>query len=122
MGILKKYTPYIKPYKYIVFEVGDKLIVVATDKSYEFIEESLFDIKPYFNNRPYVFSSRKILTLGFNKSIFYVVKDMEHYVVTDSTLTMLLPNESNQFKIASKFESKTLLEKHFLEKAYRKSI
>jgi Trk K+ transport system NAD-binding subunit len=107
MGIFKKDTPYINPDKHTVFEAGDELIVVATDKNYEFIEESLFDITPYFNDRPYVFSSRKILTIGFNKSTFYVAKDMEQYVGTDSTLTMLLPNESNQLKIASKFEPKT---------------
>ncbi len=107
MGIFKQGVPYINPKKDIVFEDGDQLIVVSTEKNhYDLIQASPIDIMPYFNPKPYVFSNRKILTIGFNKSSLYIVKDMEQYVGTNSSLTMLLPNEASQLKITSKFEPK----------------
>lgn len=108
IGIFKKKIPFINPKKDLIFEEDDQLIVIATEKNtYRFIDEEPIDISPYFNPKPYTFSNRTILTIGFNKQTSYVVKDMEQYVGSDSKLSMLVPNESNQARITQKFQPNT---------------
>jgi len=111
LGIFKNNKPYINPPKEMLFEPEDQLIVVASEKNnYTLINDQPIDITPYFNNKPYVFSSRNILTIGFNESTVLVVKDMEQYVGKNSTLTMLVPNERNRQEIVTKFEPKNYVQ------------
>ena len=107
MGIFKQDKPLLNPIKSIIFEEGDQLIILASDKKdYELKSYETIDISSYLVNKPYVFSNRDILTIGFNKSTSYVIKDMEQYVGPDSTLTMLVPNEANKSRIEAKFSPK----------------
>lgn len=107
MGIFKQGVSYINPKKDTLFEEDDQLIVISSEKNhFDFVDASPIDISPYFNSKPYIFSNRQILTIGYNKMSLYVAKDMEQYVGTNSRLTMLLPNDASQTKITSKFDPK----------------
>jgi ion channel POLLUX/CASTOR len=105
IGILKNNTPMINPPKETIFDEGDALIVIATNK-----QDYVFELKQYdaidtmYNSKPYVHTGRKILTIGYNKSTAYVARDMENYVGDNSSLTMLVPNETNESKMKIKFQ------------------
>lgn len=104
IGIQKNNVPYINPDKDTIFEHGDALIVIETNKhDYVLEQREHIDIKNLYNQKPYIHTGRKILTIGYNKNTPYVAKDMETYVGENSLLTMLIPNEINAKSMLSKF-------------------
>jgi len=104
IGIFKHDKPILNPKKSTIFEVGDQLIVIASNKDhYELKTFEKRDLTSFIVNKPYVFSNRQILTIGYNNSTSHVIKDMEQYVGPESTLTMLVPNEANKSQVQSTF-------------------
>jgi K+/H+ antiporter YhaU regulatory subunit KhtT len=125
IGIQKNNTPYINPDKETLFEEGDALIVIETNKNDYVVEEKqLVDIKNIYNQKPYIHTGRKILTIGYNKNTPYVAKDMETYVGENSLLTMLIPNEINAKSMLSKFNPTKYVsfETHIGETFIRKNL
>lgn len=103
IGMVKQGTAQINLPSDTRFEKGDQLISIAENaQSYQFIKEPFKSYAPTFKNAPYVHTGRKILTIGFNKSTPYVIKDMEKNVGEDSSLVMLVPTESAKDKLLSK--------------------
>lgn len=103
IGMVKQGTAQINLPSDTRFEKGDQLISIAKSaKDYQFLKEAIKSYTSAFNQAPYVHTGRKILTIGFNKSTPYVIKDMEKNAGGDSSLVMLVPTESAKDKLLSK--------------------
>ena len=108
IGMVKQGTAQINLPSDTIFEKGDQLISIAQSaKGYQFLKEALKSYANVFNQAPYVHTGRKILTIGFNKSTPYVIKDMEKNAGDDSSLVMLVPTESAKDKLLSKHPEST---------------
>lgn len=103
IGLIKKGKAIINPGPEAVFEEGDQLVSIAkTAKGYEWLKAQEVTYQSMINTAPYRHTGRKILTIGFNKSTPYVIKDMERHVGPESSLVMLVPSESAKERILSK--------------------
>ncbi len=108
IGILHDGTPLLNPPADTVVESADKAIILAESfGAYHYSNAAHKDYRTAYETGPYVNAPRKILGLGFNSNVPYVIEDMEKYVGDGSELTLLVPNEAAKKKIEAKFKSTT---------------
>ncbi len=103
IGILRGTKSLLNPNNKEVFKANDQLILIAADSGkYQLDVAARNDYSSSFKKDKYVNTGRKILTIGYNKNVPYVLADMEKYVGPKSNLTMLVPNEQNKDHLESK--------------------
>ncbi len=103
IGILRGTKSLLNPNNKEVFQANDQLILIAADSGkYQLDVAARKDYSSSFKKDKYVNTGRKILTIGYNKNVPFVLADMEKYVGPKSRLTMLVPNEQNKDHLESK--------------------
>jgi ion channel POLLUX/CASTOR len=104
IGIWRDGTSMINPDNNIIFQAGDHIIYISNDNhNISLSDVSRTDYSKDFKVDKYVNTSRNILTVGYNRSVAFVLKDMELYVGPESKLTMLVPNEHNKERLLAKY-------------------
>ena len=103
IGILRGTKSLLNPNNNEVFQANDQLILIAAESGkYQLDVAARKDYSSSFKKDKYVNTVRKILTIGYNKNVPFVLADMEKYVGPKSKLTMLVPNEQNKEHLESK--------------------
>jgi Trk K+ transport system NAD-binding subunit len=112
IGLIKAGKAHINPPAETVYGAGDALITIAKTKNgYQFQAAPPVDAS-LWNKAPYKHTGRTILTIGYNTSTPYVIKDMESMAGDGSHLVMLLPSQAslqhfNESHTKFRFESIT---------------
>jgi Trk K+ transport system NAD-binding subunit len=106
LGILHQGVPSLNPPADTIIQPNDKAIILSESYgSYVYSTQNHQDYNSSIISKPYENSPRKILGLGYNVNVPYVIEDMEKYVGTGSQLTLLVPDEEAKTKLESRFSS-----------------
>jgi Trk K+ transport system NAD-binding subunit len=104
IGIMRKGKSILNPAMDFVYKQGDQAIIIANDNGvYSITPNEQKDFSSIFKKDPYINTGRKILTIGYNRNVAYVLRDMELYVGENSVLHMIVPNEHNKEKLLFKY-------------------
>ncbi len=106
LGIRHQQQAMLNPPLKTMFNEHDELIVLATnprDLQLQDKEVSRPSIKA--NLQPYQHSSRHVLLIGFNLDVIPTLFEMEKYVSSSSTLTMLVQSEEDKATLLAAYPS-----------------
>jgi len=104
IGVWQDGKSIINPDNNLILQANDQIIYISNDNNnISLSQEKREDYSKDFKVDKYVNTSRNILTVGYNRSVSFVLKDMELYVGPESKLTMLLPNEHNKQRLTAKY-------------------
>jgi Trk K+ transport system NAD-binding subunit len=104
IGIMRKGKSLLNPAKDMVYKQGDQAIIIANDDgNYAISSMEQKDYSSLYKKDRYINTGRSVLTIGYNRNVAYVLRDMELYVGEKSVLHMIVPNEHNKEKLLSKY-------------------
>ena len=104
IGIMRKGKSLLNPSKDMVYKQGDQAIIIANDDgNYAISSTEQKDYSSLYKKDRYINTGRSVLTIGYNRNVAYVLRDMELYVGEKSLLHMIVPNEHNKEKLLSKY-------------------
>ena len=104
IGMWRNGNSMINPDNNMVFEANDQIIFISNDSNNITLSDAQqVSYRKDFKSEKYVNTSRKILTIGYNRSVAFVLRDMELYVGPESKLTMIVPNAHNKERLLAKY-------------------